>query len=138
MAYRRLPFAQYFINTSEDFNATRRSTVRVNYTAISYTAGALDKLLGLQREVNYEIHYEPERDVIQINFQRTIGFADWLVNFEFAGKYYDSIDFEGEPLQLRVHRGWGRMYRTVKNEVREKWSELHEAHPTAETEVVGW
>ena len=84
MAYRRLPFAQYFINTSEDFNATRRSTVRVNYTAISYTSGALDKLLGLQREVNYEIHYEPERDVIQINFQRTIGFADWLVNFEFA------------------------------------------------------
>ena len=87
MAYRRLPFAQYFINTSEDFNATRRSTVRVNYTAISYTSGALDKLLGLQREVNYEVHYEPERDVIQINFQRTIGFADWLVNFEFAGKY---------------------------------------------------
>ena len=138
MAYQRLPFEQYFINTSEDFNATRRSTVRVDYTAVNYTSGALDKILGLQREVNYEIHYEPDRDVIQINFQRTIGFADWLVNFEFAGKYYDSIQFEDEPLQLRVHRGWGRMYRTIKNEVREKWSELHEAHPAAETEVVGW
>ncbi len=139
MAYRRLPFAQYFINTSEDFNGTGRSTFPVRYTAVSYSAGALQKVLGLQHEMNYEIHYEPERNVIQINFQRTLGFSDWFANIaEFSSRYYDAIDFEGAPLQLRVHHGWGNMYRSIKQDVRAQWTALHGAHPDAETEILGW
>lgn len=139
MAYRRLPFEQYFINTSEDFNGTGKSTFRVTYTAVTYCSGSLQKALGLQHEMNYEIHYEPDRDVIQINFQRTLGFSDWFANIaEFSSRYYDAIEFEGQPLQLRVHHGWGNMYRSIKHDIRDQWTALHEAHPDAETEILGW
>ena len=139
MVYRRLPFEQYFVNTSEDFNHRGSVSYPIRYTAVSYSTSALARLLGIRHEVNYEIHYEEDRDVIQLNFQRTVGFSDWFANVgEFAVKYYDSIEFEGEPLQLRVHRGWGDMYLTIKREVRKQWQLLHEQHPEAETEILGW
>ena len=139
MRYRRLPFFQYFINTSNDFNHTGRATYPVSYLAISYSHSPVESRLGLEHEANYEIHYEPDRDVIQINFQKTAGLADWFANVvEFSSKYYDAIQFEGEPLQLRVHHGWGDMYRTIKKDVRQEWSQLHEEHPAAETEILGW
>ena len=139
MAYRRLPFEQYFINTSEDFNGTGKSTFPVRYTAVSYCSNSLQKALGLHPEVNYEMHFEPDRDVIQVNFQRTLDFSDWVANIvEFSSRYYDAIDFEGEPLQLRVHHGWGNMYKSIKHDIRDQWKALHEAHPDAETEILGW
>ena len=139
MSYRRLPFAQYFINTSEDYNHTGLATQLIQYTALKYVTGLLDKTLGTRHEVNYELHYEPERDVIQLNFQKTVGLVDWIANvLEFSSKYYDAIDFEGAPLQLRVHHGWGNMYRAIKHEIRDSWQDLHTRHPTAETEILGW
>ncbi len=139
MTYHRLPYEEYFINTSEDFTHTGRVTYPVHYTAVKYNTTKFFKFFGLSHEVNYEIHYEPDRDVIQIHFQRTLGAIDWVANiFEFASRYYRAIEFEGEPLQLRVHHGWGKMYLAVKCEVREKWQELHEAHPEAATEILGW
>ncbi|MBR2644221.1 MAG: hypothetical protein IKD54_02920 [Clostridia bacterium] len=139
MAYRRLPYEEYFINTSEDFTRTGRATYPVHYTAVKYNTTKFWKIFGISHEVNYEIHYEPERDVIQMHFQRTIDAIDWFANiFEFASRYYRAIDFMGEHLQLRVHHGWGDMYLAIKHEVREKWKELHDAHPTAATEILGW
>jgi len=130
MAYRHLPFEEYFINTSEDYTHTGKVTYPVIYTAVKYCTTKIGKALRLSHEVNYEIHYEPERDVIQMHFQRTLGFSDWFANiFEFASRYYEAIEFEGEPLQLRVHHGWGNMYRAIKHEVRDAWNELHEQHP---------
>ena len=114
MEYRRLPFEQYFIYTSEDFNHKGTVTYQVKYTAVEYSTTAFQRLLGIDHEVNYEIHYEEDRNVIQLNFQRTVGFSDWVANVgEFAVKYYDSIEYDGQPLQLRVHRGWGDMYLTI-------------------------
>ena len=139
MEYRRLPFAQYFINTSEDYNKTGKATYEVIYTSFSYDHGGLSAKLKIRHEVNYEIHYEPDRDVIQLNFQKTVGFMDWFANiFEFSSKYYDAIEFEGAPLQLRVHHGWGDMYKSIKRDVRARWQQLHEEHPAAETEILGW
>ena len=137
--YKRLPFEQYFINTSEDYTNTGRVTYPVKYIAVKYNTTKLEKLLGFAHEVNYEIHYEPERNVIQINFQCTHGKTDWFANiFEFGSRYYEAIEFEGEPLQIRVHHGWGNMYLAVKWLIREKWTELHDAHPDAFTEILGW
>ena len=137
--YQRLPYEEYFINTSEDYTRTGRVTYPVKYTAVKYNTTKIGKLLGIAHEVNYEIHYEPDRNVIQLNFQRTQGQIDWIANvFESASRYYDAIEFEGEPLQIRVHHGWGTMYLAVKKQVREKWAELHEAHPDAVTEILGW
>ena len=139
MEYRRLPFEQYFTNTSKDYNKRGGISHDVEYTAVSYSHSAFERLLGIHHEVNYEIHYEEDRNAIQINFQWTDGFSDWVCNiFEFAAKYYDAIDFEDEPLQLRVHHGWGDMYRAIKKEIREQWQSLHEQYPEAETEVLGW
>ena len=139
MEYRRLPFAQYFINTSEDYNKTGQATYNVAYTSVSYNHGGLSAKLKIHHEVDYEIHYEPDRDVIQLNFQKTVGFMDWFANIiEFSSKYYDAIEYEGAPLQLRVHHGWGNMYLAIKREVRARWLQLHEEHPEAETEILGW
>ena len=139
MDYRRLPFEQYFINTSEDYNNHGGVSYTVKYKAIKYQTTFLGRLLGFLHEVNYEIHYEADRNAIQLNFQRTVGASDWFASVgEFSVKYYDSIDFKGQPLQLRVHRGWGDMYRIIKREVREQWRLMHEQHPEAETEILGW
>ncbi|MBQ6503907.1 MAG: hypothetical protein IJI57_08370 [Flexilinea sp.] len=139
MEYQRLPYHEYFINTSEDYTHTGRVTYPVKYTAVQYQTTKIEKLLGIAHEVNYEIHYEPDRDVIQLNFQCTNGRGDWIANvFESASRYYDAIEFEGKPLQIRVHHGWGNMYLAIKRQVREKWSDLHDAHPDAFTEIIGW
>ena len=139
MDYRRLPFEQYFINTSEDYNNHGGVSYPVKYKAIKYQATFLSRLLGILHEVNYELHYEEDRNAIQLNFQRTVGASDWFASVgEFSVKYYDSIEYEGQPLQLRVHRGWGDMYRIIKREVREQWRLMHEQHPQAETEILGW
>ena len=139
MEYRQLPFEQYFINTSEDYNDHGGVSYPVKYKAVKYQATFLSRLLGILHEVNYEIHYEEDRNAIQLNFQRTVGASDWFASVgEFSVKYYDSIEYEGQPLQLRVHRGWGDMYRIIKREVREQWRLMHEQHPQAETEILGW
>jgi len=139
MAYQRLPYEQYFIDTSEDYNKTGRARFAIQYRAVPYYHTRLAKLLGFHHEVNYEIHYEPERDVIQIHFQKTNGASDWFANIaEFTGKYYDAFLFQGQPLTLLVHHGWGDMYKTIKRRIRDSWQELHQLHPSAETEIIGW
>ncbi len=139
MEYKRLPFEQYFINTSENYNNRGEVSYPIVYTAVSYRHSAIERLLGIHHEVNYEIHYEEERNAIQINFQCTDGFMDWITNVvEFSAKYYDAIDYKGQPLQLRVHHGWGDMYKAGKHDIRSQWQALHEEHPDAETEILGW
>jgi len=137
--YERLPYEQYFLDTSQNYNHTERAVCPLEYENVSYPCrGTLRQLLGLRHEVDYAFRYDPERDVIQIHFQKTTGFMDWIANFEFAANYYDAISFEDRPLQLRVHRGWAEMYLAAKRQVRAQWQLLHEAHPTAETEIIGW
>lgn len=139
MSYKTLPFDQYFLDTSEDYNHSRRGFHSPEYQSLRYPCGGkLHKLLGLRHEVNYALRYDAERDVIQIHFERTVGFTDWFANLEYATEYYDAIDFEGEPLQLRVHRGWAEMYLAVKRIIRAEWQRLQAEHPSAETEIIGW
>lgn len=139
MAYKLLAFEQYFIDNSEDYHHTCRARRQIVYRAVSYEGTGLARLLHIQHEVNYEIFYEEDRDVIQINFQKTNDNSDWFANIvEFSSKYYDSISFEGQKLQLRVHHGWGEMYKTIKHEIRDIWSTLKSEHPNAETEIIGW
>ncbi|MBQ5974047.1 MAG: hypothetical protein IJL69_07570, partial [Oscillospiraceae bacterium] len=64
--------------------------------------------------------------------------TDWIANLDFPSKYYHAIEFEHQPLQLRVHRGWGMMYMAIKQDVRALWRQYHQRYPSAETEIVGW
>ena len=132
MQYRHLPFEQYFINTSEDVNNTGRATYEVKYTTVKYSHSKLEKKLHIEHEVDYEIHYEEDRDGIPT------GHTGNLSQHIFFCICNNAIEFEDKLLQLRVHHGWGIMYKSIKREVRSKWLKLHEEHPDAETEVLGW
>ena len=139
MSYRHLPYEEYFLNTGRDYNQTGRSTCEVEYVPVRYNTDGLAKLFGIEHESNYAVIYDGERDVIQLHFQWTVGFRDWFANiFEFSSKYYDAIPYKKGMLQLRVHHGWGDMYRAIKHQVRDGWKELKARHPYAETEIIGW
>ena len=68
--YTKLPYEQYFIDTSNDYNHTGKARFEIKYRDISYMYK--DRLC----HANYEIHYEPERNVIQINFEESNGKKD--------------------------------------------------------------
>lgn len=139
MEYKRLPYYQYFIDTSEDFNKTNKVRNKVDYIAVPYQCYFWEKIFHMQHEVNYAFVYDQKRNVIQIYFQKTNGWSDWFVNIvESASKYYDSFEFEGEQLELHVHRGWGAMYKTIKHVIRDKWLYYHNLYPDAATEIMGW
>ena len=84
------------------------------------------------------MHYEADRDVIQINFEQTDSKVDWFVNFMFVQKYYDSFEDSGDKITLRVHNGWAAMYKAMKHRIRNKLDYYLQLHPTAEVEIVGW
>lgn len=132
MEYKRLDFTQYFIDTTNDYNKTGRARYQINYSDITYV------YKGRLCHANYEIHYEEDRDVIQINFQKTDGLRDWFVNFMFIQKYYDAFDYKGKPIILRVHNGWARMYKVMKHAIRDRVKLLLIEHPRAEIEIIGW
>jgi len=139
MEYKRLKFRQYFTDNSEDYNNTGKARRKINYKAVKYECNNHEKKLHIKHEVNYDIFYEKERDVIQINFQKSNGKGDWFANIaEFSSKYYDSIKYKGKKLQLRAHHGWAEMYKCIKKEIRNEWLKLNKLHPDAHTEIIGW
>jgi hypothetical protein len=139
MSYRRLPFEQYFIDNSADYNHTGMASRPIIYTAVAYQCNLFERLFGFHHEVNYDIFYDNGRNVIQINFQQTMGFSDWCANvLEFGSRYYDAIDYGSGKLQLRAHHGWAAMYKSIKYDLRDRWNMLHQEYPDAPTEIIGW
>lgn len=128
----RLQFQQYFIDCSDDFNHTGKARYKINYKTIKY------EYKGFPFEANYEMHYEKDRKVIQINFQETNGNLDWITNLLFVDKYYDSFIWNGKKITLKVHNGWAAMYKAMKNEIRNILSVMLKEHPNAVIEVIGW
>ena len=53
MAYQRLPFEEYFINTSEDFTHTGHVTYPVKYVAVKYNTTRMGQALGREDDVHY-------------------------------------------------------------------------------------
>lgn len=132
MSYRKLPYWQYFIDTSNDFNHTGKARYEIKYNDVPYM------YKNRVCHANYEVHYERDRNVIQVNFEQTNGKRDWFVNFMFVEKYYDSFYYKDKKITLRVHNGWARMYRAVKHKVRNEVSLYKRIYPNATVEVIGW
>lgn len=130
--YERLNFAQYFIDTSDDYNNTGKVRFYIKYKSKPF------KYKHKTCYSNWEVHYEGDRDVIQVNFEQTHGMRDWFVNFMFIEKYYGKFKYKSKNIQLRVHNGWAKMYKNIKNEVRDEVCALLHLHPNAEVEVIGW
>lgn len=129
--YKRLPFEQYFIDTSNDYNETGKARFPVQYKTVKY--GKV-----LKHKANYCVKYDDSRDIIQIYFEDTDGTVDWIDNLTFPSKYYKSFKYNGKSIVLRTHRAWGRMYKAMKHQVREDFSCIFEDHPKSEVEIIGW
>ena len=133
--YERLPFDQYFTDTSDDWCGHTGIIVnQVNYKNIEYEYN------GIKYDATYDVLYDAKRNCIQCHFQGSSGAGDWVTNFLFVAKYYDSfIDQRtGKRIQLKVHMGWARMYKAMKHTIRTSVATLLEEHPDAEVEVIGW
>lgn len=132
MKYTALPFEQYFIDASGDWNNTGKATFNIIYNVVKY--------IHNKKTYNayYKVHYDRARNVIQCFFKETTDNTGWRANFDFAEKYYDEFDYDGNIIKLKVHCGWSAMYKAMKHHIREDYSYYKEKYPTAETEIIGW
>lgn len=141
--YKKLPFEQYYIDTSKDWRDTGKARLKINYKHISFTYN-LFNFIPIKCSAEYEIHYEENRNVIQIHFEQTHGFKDWVINFLFMKKMYDKFQWTNPEnnktytIQLKACRGWAEMFKTIKKDLEEEVSKLLEAHPDAYIEIIGW
>ena len=130
--YSRLNYGQYFIDTSDDFNHTGKALFKIEYQNVNYEYN------GVLTHANYCIHYDNNRNVIQVHFEGTKDGPDWVTNLVFQPKYYDSFMWENKKITLKVHKSWAAMYKVMKHFIRNGVKELLEFHPTANVEVIGW
>lgn len=143
MEYKRLPFGQYYIDTSKDWRKTGKARFDINYNHVEFTYKLL-KIIPLKCSSEWEVHYEPERDVIQINFEQTHGWKDWVINLLFREKMYDKFDWldpdtnKKVNIQLKACKGWKKMYFAMKHDVKAAVKNILDEHPTAEIEIIGW
>ena len=130
--YSKLPYYQYFIDTTNDYNNTGNKRLEIKYNDVSYT------WKGVLTHANYAICYDKERNVIQVHFEGTKDLPDWYTNFIFTPKYYDTFKWNNKNITLKVHQSWGAMYKILKHYIRNGVKELLEIHKDAEVEVIGW
>ena len=130
--YSKLPYYQYFIDTTNDMNNKGTKRFEMKYNEVSYV------WKGVLTHANYEINYDKERNVIQVHFEGTKDLPDWYTNFLFTPKYYDSFLWNNKKITLKVHKSWGAMYKVMKHFIRNGVKELKELHKDAEVEVIGW
>lgn len=132
--YVRLPFSEYYIICSRNYTHQETHAWLAEYSEIVYRHGRHT------HRVNYQVRYDHVRHCIQAIFQQTADRSDWRANFEFAGRLYrEPLDLGGgKTLAMRVHRGWGDMWRACKKAVRQEISLLLKEHPEAHIEVFGW
>ena len=126
-----MDYWQYFIDTSQDVNKTGRVCNKVEYKTVRYGKNK-------KHDANYCVLFDSARNVIQVHFEKTSTKQDWKDNFNFPQKQYDSFVYDGKPLTLYVHSGWGNMYRAVKHDMHVDFEEMQKEHPGAIVEVIGW
>ncbi len=130
--YEKLKYEQYFIDTTGDINNTGLKTFQIEYKSINY------EYKGILTHANYFIRYDNKRNVIQIHFEGTKDLPDWVTNFFFQPKYYDSFMWNNKKITLKVHKSWALMYKIMKHFIRNEVKELLKLYPDAEVEIIGW
>lgn len=129
--YTRLPFYQYFSDQSlGKYGGKPRFTV--DYKNIKY------KHIGHKHDVAYCVMFDEDRDVYQIYFKETYKWNQWLCNFDFPKKYYDSFQYEGKDIQLKASRGWVSLYCAIKWYIRNELKALATVYGMKEVEIIGW
>jgi len=94
-------------------------------------------------DLDYRIIWNDERECIQINFQGTVDWRDWISNFTFPAAPYGVVDYnseltnEVEHIKMWVARGWMTMYKLGKHTIRDQINALLTEHPNCVIEVIG-
>lgn len=131
MAYKRLPFNQYFADQSlGHYGGTPRFEVK--YKEVKY------KHKNHEHNAYYCVMFDEEREVYQIYFKETSSKSQWMANFNFPDSYYDSFQYEGKDIQLRVAKGWSALYCALKHYIRDEYYALRKEHGKHELEIIGW
>ena len=109
----------------------------VDNNNLSYkTVKTKSKVFG---DLQYNIRYVESRNCIQVNFQCTAGYKDWISNFDFPSAPYEKILLpDGSYVTMKVHSGWMNMYLLGKVQIREEFNALYSAHKDAVVEVIGY
>lgn len=143
MKYKKLPFNQYYIDTSNDYRDSGKARYKISYNHASFNY-KLFKLIPITCTADWEVHYEKDRNVIQINFEETNGLKDWIINLLFVEKMYDKFKWTNPDngktynIQLKACRGWATMFNSIKKDVESSVSAILTQHPDANIEIIGW
>ena len=142
MDYNKLSFEQYYIDTSDDWRNSGKSRYDIKYNHVEFIY-KLFKLIPLKCSAEWEVHYEEDRNVIQVNFEQTHGTLDWIINLLFKEKMYDKFTWENPKgkkvkITLKASKGWSKMYKSMKHDVKIAIKDILNEHPDAFIEVVGW
>ena len=142
MDYNKLSFGQYYIDTSKDWRNSGKSRYDIKFNHVEFTY-KLFKLIPLKCSAEWEVHYEKDRNVIQINFEQTHGTLDWIINLLFKEKMYDKFTWEnpkGKKVKiiLKASKGWSKMYKAMKHDVKIAVKNILNKHPDAFIEIIGW
>lgn len=131
MAYKRINFGQYYVDQSLG-NYGGKPTITVEYKKVEY------KGRFLKHDAYYCVLFNEVRNVYQIYFKETSSKSQWLANFNFPQKYYDSFQYNGNDIQLNAARGWSQLYCALKWYIRDELSALIKEHGKHEVEIIGW
>lgn len=142
MDYNKLSFGQYYIDTSKDWRNSGKSRYDIKFNHVEFTY-KLFKLIPLKCSAEWEVHYEKDRNVIQVNFEQTHGTLDWIINLLFKEKMYDKFTWEnpkGKKVKiiLKTSKGWSKMYKAMKHDVKIAVKNILSKHPDAFIEIIGW
>ena len=142
MDYNKLSFEQYYIDTSDDWRNSGKSRYDIKYNHVEFIY-KLFKLIPLKCSAEWEVHYEEDRNVIQVNFEQTHGTLDWIINLLFKEKMYDKFTWEnpkGKKVKiiLKASKGWSKMYKAMKHDVKIAVKNILNKHPDAFIEIIGW
>ena len=137
MSYTRRKFSEaYAIQHAEKgnnrfgtYNFTDDEVVR--YTTVSYRPGLITK------HAEYSVMYHSDRDVIAIYFQGTADVGDWSANFTVSTKDWRTVVFNGNKVNIKVHKGWYNMYNAMKSAIHKEYEVLKKEHENAELEIIG-
>lgn len=142
MDYNKLSFGQYYIDTSKDWRNSGKSRYDIKFNHVEFTY-KLFKLIPLKCSAEWEVHYEKDRNVIQVNFEQTHGTLDWIINLLFKEKMYDKFTWENSKgkkvkIVLKASKGWSKMYKAIKHDVKIAVKNILKKHPDAFIEIIGW
>lgn len=131
MAYKRLPFEQYYVDQSLG-NYGGVPQIHFEYNKVEY------KGRFLKHDAFYKVLYDNNRQVYQIYFKETCTKSQWIANFTFPKKHFDSFQYKGKDIQLKAAKGWSELYSALKWYIRNDFRALLKEHGKKPVEIIGW